>query len=169
MMNKYNLLKYLEIIELRNKSKYILEEYGIYSVDSDEGNLYLNRDFSKPKPYVTAHLGTIDEQNEPKTLCFQDNGNAFPNIVFPKRNEKQCNNIEGVDVGIALALFEELDIGVCICNEQKGVQIHNKNVSYIFHIRRPNPADEYLNLNEVFECYNLMKSALLKLRNEVHR
>lgn len=113
-------MNYLDILALGNqdqKSDYIEKLHTQYVKKDTYGNLYVNRDATKVKPYVVAHLDTVAESKQHKTLCLDKQ----QQYLTAKRRGRQCNlgADDGVGVYAALTLFDELDIGLAFFRDEE--------------------------------------------------
>lgn len=115
-----NLQRLFDILSLGNqdaKAHYIKQHYHRYCQQDDYGNLYLSRDFTTQKPYLVAHIDTVDEQPKSKHIVVD----PYIKIISSTRHGKSCNlgADDGVGVYAALKLFDELDIGVALFRDEE--------------------------------------------------
>lgn len=134
------------------KTDYIFNAYGDDVRTDGYGNIYINRDFATRKPYVVAHIDTVDDREVDKDIViFENDHSGAPDEMIAEREGIQCNMgaDDGVGVAIALKIFEEIDVGVCLFRDEEiGCQgssaskvEHYKNASYMIQIDRKNAGD----------------------------
>lgn len=115
------------------------------------GNLYINRDFSKVKPYVVAHLDTFSESDTDKHVVYD----YARKRISADRDGIPCNlgADDGVGVYAGLQLFKKLDIGLAFFRDEEigcvGSQHANpkwlENASYFIQLDRKGAHDLIFN------------------------
>ncbi|WP_192484813.1 MULTISPECIES: M20/M25/M40 family metallo-hydrolase [Cysteiniphilum] len=148
-----HLQRLFNILSLGNqnaKAAYIKQQYGKYFHQDEYGNLYLNRDFRQQKPYLVAHIDTVDEQPTAKQIIVD----PYAQIISGTRHGKPCNlgADDGVGVFAALQLFDLLDIGVALFKDEEVGCIGSShadsdylNASYLIQLDRKGHEDLIFN------------------------
>ena len=144
----------IEMLTLGNqdaKAEYVQQHYGKFCKVDDYGNLYLNRNFKKAKPYMVAHLDTVDEQITAKQLLYD----KTLGMLSAERNGKPCNlgADDGVGIVAALTLFDSLDVGVALFKDEEVGCIGSTNAepNYLKNARFCIQLDRKGNRDCVFE------------------
>ncbi|WP_440993205.1 hypothetical protein [Cysteiniphilum litorale] len=148
-----DLQRLFNILSLGNqnaKAAYIKQQYGKHFHQDEYGNIYLNRDFRQQKPYLVAHIDTVDEQPTAKQIVVD----PYAQIISSTRHGKPCNlgADDGVGVFAALQLFDLLDIGVALFKDEEVGCIGSShadgdylNASYLIQLDRKGHEDIIFN------------------------